>query len=79
MAPSAVWPSAEVEPRRHPDGGFSTFNSPARRCPYPRCDGHLTAPTAGPGARMAREALPVGLLPSRLPAGLSRRTDFGHF
>jgi hypothetical protein len=54
VSPSAVWPSAEVEQRRHPDGGFSKFNSPARRCPYPRFGGHLAVSTAGPGVRMAR-------------------------
>ncbi len=79
LAPPAVWPSTEVERRRRPSFGFSEFNSPARRCPYPRFDKRFAAPTAGPGVRMARDAFPVGLLPSRLPAGLSRRTDFGHF
>jgi hypothetical protein len=44
----------EVEPCRRPDGGFSKFHRPARRCPYPRCGGHLAAPTAGPGVSMAR-------------------------
>jgi hypothetical protein len=73
VSPLAVWPAAEVEPRRHPEGGFSTCHSPACRCPSPRCDGHLAVSTAGPGVRMARDAFPGALLPSRLPAGVSRR------
>jgi hypothetical protein len=52
-SPSAVWPAAEVEPRRHPDGGCSTVKSSSRRCLSPR-GGHLAVSTAGPRVRMAR-------------------------
>jgi hypothetical protein len=38
----------------------------------------IQATCAGPGVRTARDAFHVGLLYSRLPAGVSGRTDFGH-
>jgi hypothetical protein len=79
LALPAVWPSAEVEQRRHPDCGFSKLHSPARRCPCLRFTSHLAATRAKLGVRMDRYSFPVRLLHSQLSAGLSRRTDFGHF
>ena len=76
LAFPAVWPSAEVKQRRHPDCGFSKLNSPARRCPCLRFTGHLAVTCAKLGVRMDRYSFPVILLHSHLSAGLSRRIDF---
>src|SRR3982750_1263244 len=73
-----VWPSAEVEQRRHPNGGFSEFNSPARRCPCLLFTSPPETTRAKHGDRMDRYSFPVRLLHSQLPAGSARRTDFGH-
>src|SRR3954447_4488681 len=78
LAFPAVWPSAEVEQRRHPSCGFSEFNSPARRCPCLRFTGRLATTRARHGVRMARYSFPVRLLHSQLSAGSARRTDFIH-